>query len=82
MKKDMPLNYEKLSPKGIFIRTCICVPILFILLFGTLWFCATHFTLGAGFIIKASIGVVLSIVVAVWQLITTYKAWKDDEDFY
>ena len=42
----MPLNYEKLSPKGKFIRTCICVPILLALLFGTLWFLATHFTLG------------------------------------
>ena len=70
MKKAMPLNYEKLSPKGKFIRTCICVPILFILLFGSLWFCATHFTLGAGFIIKASIGVVL----LVWYYIAWYRA--------
>ncbi len=82
MKNNMPLNYEKLSPKGKFIRTCICVPILLALLFGTLWFLATHFTLGPRFIIKASVAVVLCVAVAVWQLITTYKAWKDDEGYY
>ena len=78
----MPLDYNKLSPKGKFIRTCICTPILLILLFGTLYFLATHFTLSTGFIIKASIAVVLCLIVAVWQLVTTYKAWKDDENYY
>ena len=74
-------SYENLSPKGKFIRTCICTPIMLILLFGTLAFLATHFTLSAGFIIKASVAVVLCIAVAVWQLITTFKAWKDDESY-
>ena len=78
----MPLNYEKLSPKGNFIRTCVCVPVFAVLLFVTFYFLATHFTLSTGFIIKSAIAVVISIIVAVWQLITTYKNWKDSEDFY
>ena len=78
----MKLNYENLSPKGKFIRTCICVPIMLILLIGTLAFLATHFMLSGRFIIKASVAVVICIALSVWQLVTTYKAWKDDEGYY
>lgn len=74
--------YQDLTPKEKFVRTCIIVPISFAILIGIWAFCTAHFTLGTSWIVKFAVCTVIIAIVSVWQLITTYKAWKDDENNY
>ncbi len=77
----MPLNYNDLTPKGKFIRTCICVPILLALLIAIPFWLSSFVQFTTGFLIKYAIIVVISVIIAVAQLIMTYKAWKDHESY-
>ena len=72
-------NYNNLTPKGKFIRTAVCVPVFWAMLIGCWVFFSSHFTLGIGWIIKYVIIAVIIAAVSVWQLVTTYLAWKQDE---
>lgn len=74
-------NYNDLTPKGKFIRTAICVPILWAILIAVLVFFSTHFILGIGWIIKYAVCVLITVPVSIWQLVTTYQAWKRDDDY-
>lgn len=72
-------SYHDLTPKEIFIRTCIAVPVCWALMTGILVFCSQHFILGTGWIIKFAAA---AVTVSIWQIITTYLKWKDDENNY
>ena len=74
--------YQELDPKGKFIRTCIAVPVSWSLMIGIRLFCSQHFILGTGWIIKFAAAAVIIVIVSIWQLITTYLKWKDDENNY
>jgi len=74
--------YQDLDTKGKFIRTCIAVSVCWALLTGIRVFCSQHFILGTGWIIKFAAAAVIIVIVSIWQLITTYLKWKDDENNY
>lgn len=74
-------DYNSLSPKGKFIRSCIASVIFLAILAGFWIFVATHFKLGTGFLVKAGIGSAIVVILCIWQIITTYAAWKQDEKY-
>ena len=75
-------SYHDLTPKEKFIHTCIAVPVCWALMIGIRVFCSQHFILGTGWIIKFAAAAVIIVIVSIWQLITTYLKWKDDENNY
>ena len=75
-------NYNELPPKGKFIRTAICFPVSVIILIVFYLFLNSRFILGSGFVIKYVLAFAVVIVVGIAQLVTTYKAWKRDDDNY
>lgn len=74
-------NYNDLTPKGKFIRTAICVPIFWACLIAVWVFLSTYFILGIGAIVKLVVASVVIVMVSIWQLVTTYQAWKRDDDY-
>ncbi len=77
----MKLNYNDLSPKGKFIRSCVYVPLFLLLLFGFFIYLSAHFTLSGRFIIKYIVVSVISVFVGIAQLVGTYIAWKRDDSY-
>ncbi len=75
-------NYNDLSPKGKFIRSCICVPIFWLMTWGLWAFVKAHFILSTGFVIKYAVAALVIAVVGIYQLVSTYKAYKNDKDGY
>ena len=75
-------NYNDLPPKGKFIRTCIAFPVCIVLLILTWFLLNRWFLLGTGFIIKYIIVCIITVAVGIWQLVTTYQAYKNDRDGY
>lgn len=75
-------NYKDLSPKEKFVRTCICFPVFLILLIVCPILLSSFVQFSTGYIVKFAIAFVIVIIVGIGQLISTYKAWKDHDDFY
>lgn len=75
-------DYNELTPKGKFIRSCICVPIFLLLTWGIWAFAKSHFILGTGFVIKYIVAAVIIVLLSIYQLVSTYIAYKNDRDGY
>ena len=75
-------NYNDLDAKGKFIRSVICVPVFLLILILCGVFFAKFFTLSGSWIVKYAIVAAITVALSVYQLASTYIAWKRDEDQY